>query len=290
MTGFARASGDCEGYRWSWELRSVNGRGLDVRLRLPNGFEGLDSRVRKAAAECLHRGNLTANLQISRTEGAESVNINWSTLGALADAANRLVTDHGASPARADGLLALRGVLEGVDTDDSEAERNQREQAILQSLEAALNDLVEMRRVEGQRLAELVRDQMTAIGELGRQAGAAAANRPDAVRERLRQQVTELVDAGTGVSEERLAQEIAVIATRLDVREEIDRIQAHVLAITELLDHDGAIGRRLDFLAQELNREANTLCSKSQDIEVTRTGVELKTVVDQFREQAQNIE
>jgi uncharacterized protein (TIGR00255 family) len=290
MTGFARASGEAEGYQWSWELRSVNGRGLDLRLRLPNGFDGLDAKVRKAAGQKLDRGNLTANLQLARATGAEKVDINWQTLEALAQAAKRLEQEFGTAPASADGLLGLRGVLEAAETEESETEQVAREQAIEQGFKSALDELVAMRRSEGERLAELVRAQMAAIVDLAGQASAAAASRPEAVRQRMQQQLAELTANGAGVSEDRLAQEIALIATKLDVREELDRLQAHVLAITELLDNDGAIGRRLDFLAQELNREANTLCSKSQDVEVTRIGVELKTVVDQFREQAQNIE
>lgn len=290
MTGFARASGECEGYQWSWELRSVNGRGLDIRLRLPNGFDALDAVVRKAAGARLHRGNLTANLQVTRAAGADNVEINWQTLETLANAAKRLETEHGAAPASADGLLALRGVLEAAESDDNDADRLVREKLIGQNFERALTDMVEMRQAEGLRLAELVRAQMSEIGTLTEQAGAASANRPEAVQQRLRQQLADVMDNSAGVSEDRLAQEIAIIASKIDVREELDRLQAHVAAISELLDHDGAIGRRLDFLAQELNREANTLCSKSQDVEVTRIGVELKTVVDQFREQAQNIE
>lgn len=290
MTGFARVGGECEGYQWSWELRSVNGRGLDVRLRLPNGFEGLDAVVRKAAGERLHRGNLTANLQITREAGADKVEINWQTLETLAAAAKRLETEHGAAPATADGLLALRGVLEAAEADDSDADRAKREAEIGKGFAAALGEMIQMRQTEGERLAELVRSQMSEIGSLTEQAGAASANRPEAVQQRLRQQLGDIMDNSAGVSEDRLAQEIAIIASKIDVREELDRLQAHVTAINELLEHNGAIGRRLDFLAQELNREANTLCSKSQDVEVTRIGVELKTVVDQFREQAQNIE
>jgi uncharacterized protein (TIGR00255 family) len=290
MTGFAQTSGECESYQWSWELRSVNGRGLDVRLRLPNGFDALDAVARKAAGARLHRGNLTANLQMTRAAGADKVAINWQTLEALAHAAKRLETEHGAAPARADGLLALRGVLEAAEADESDAERLEREKLVGQSFETALGELIEMRQAEGARLAELVRAQMSAIASLTDQAAAASANRPEAVQQRLRQQLADVMDNSAGVSEDRLAQEIAIIASKIDIREELDRLQAHVAAIGELLEHDGAIGRRLDFLAQELNREANTLCSKSQDVEVTRIGVELKTVVDQFREQAQNIE
>ena len=204
--------------------------------------------------------------------------------------ANDLAARTNAQPATVDGLLSLRGVVETVEPEESEAERKALEAGVLDSLEQALDLLVEDREAEGRRLGEIVGGQVDMIAALTKEAGKLAALQPAALKARLQQQVADILDGATGLSEERLLQEAALLATKADVREELDRLNAHVGAARELFSDDGAIGRRLDFLAQEFNREANTLCSKSQDAALTKIGIELKTVIDQFREQAQNIE
>jgi uncharacterized protein (TIGR00255 family) len=289
MTGFARAEGEAEGTAWTWELKSVNGRGLDVRCRVPAGCEALEAKARKLIGEGLTRGNVNANLQTALADGTAEVRVNWPVLDTLAAAAKRLEQEYGVPPASADGLLALRGVVEPVSEDGDETAVARREAAIIEGLAVALQALREARDGEGAALARIVVGQVDAIERLVGEAEACAGARPEAIRRRIQDQVNALLSDGT-VNEDRLAQEIALLVTKADIREELDRLRAHVAAARALLADGGAVGRKLDFLAQEFNREANTLCSKSQDTELTRVGIDLKTVIDQFREQAQNIE
>lgn len=290
MTGFARAAGGKDAYAWTWEVKSVNSRGLDLRCRLQGGLDGLEATVRATAARRFHRGHLAMNLTLNRVGGELSVHINTGVLEKILAVANDLAGRINAAPPTVEGLLALRGVVETVEPEESEEQRRALEAGVLSCLEMALDALAADRLAEGQRLDEIVSAQVDAIAALTKSAGELAALQPAALQARLRQQVTELLDGAVGLSEDRLLQEAALLATKADVREELDRLTAHVGAARELLADDGAIGRRLDFLAQEFNREANTLCSKSQDAALTRIGIELKTVIDQFREQAQNIE
>jgi uncharacterized protein (TIGR00255 family) len=289
MTGFARAEGEAEGTAWTWELKSVNGRGLDVRCRVPAGCEALEAKARKLIGEGLTRGNVNANLQTALADGTAEVRVNWPVLDTLAAAAKRLEQEYGVPPASADGLLALRGVVEPVSEDGDETAVARREAAIIEGLAVALQALREARDGEGAALSRIVMGQVDAIERLVGEAEACAGARPEAIRRRIQDQVNALLGGGT-VNEDRLAQEIALLVTKADIREELDRLRAHVAAARALLADGGAVGRKLDFLAQEFNREANTLCSKSQDTELTRVGIDLKTVIDQFREQAQNIE
>lgn len=290
MTGFARAAGGEGAYSWIWEIKSVNSRGLDLRCRLQGGLDGLESRVRAHAAQRFHRGNLTMNLALTRVGGEPTVQINTDVLETILTVASDLAGRIKAPPPTVDGLLALRGVVETVEPEESEEDRKALELGVLSCLEEALDLLLTDRRAEGQRLDNIVGAQIDSIAALTKNAGDLAALQPAALKARLRQQVADLLDDAAGLSEDRLLQEAALLATKADVREELDRLIAHVNAARELLADEGAIGRRLDFLAQEFNREANTLCSKSQDAALTKIGIELKTVIDQFREQAQNIE
>ncbi|MBT3371321.1 MAG: YicC family protein [Rhodospirillaceae bacterium] len=290
MTGFARAAGAIGAYSWAWEVKSVNSRGLDLRSRLQGGLDGLEATVRAAAARRFHRGHLSLNLTLNRVGAEPTAQINEDVLAAVLSVANDLAARIDAAPPTVDGLLSLRGVVETVEPEESEAERKALETGVLASLEEALDLLVADREAEGRRLGEIVGGQVDAIDRLTKDAGKLAALQPAALKARLQQQVTDILGAAAGLSEERLMQEAALLATKADVREELDRLTVHVGAARELFSDDGAIGRRLDFLAQEFNREANTLCSKSQDAILTNIGIELKTVIDQFREQAQNIE
>lgn len=289
MTGFARAAGGTDACSWAWEIKSVNSRGLDLRCRL-QGLDGLEAPVRAAAARRFHRGHLAMNLTLNRAGGEASVQINTGVLEQMLAVANDLAGRINAAPPTVEGLLALRGVVETVEPEESEAERKALEAGVLSCLEKTLDLLSADRRAEGQRLDRIVSAQVDSIAALTKSAGELAALQPAALKARLQQQVADILDAATGLSEERMLQEAALLATKADVREELDRLTAHVSAARDLLADDGAIGRRLDFLAQEFNREANTLCSKSQDAALTKIGIELKTVIDQFREQAQNIE
>jgi uncharacterized protein (TIGR00255 family) len=293
MTGFARAEGEHLGLSWVWELKSVNGKSLDLRLRLAPGFDALEPRLRAGlgqagVGEALRRGNITANLAVAHI-AAPALRINRAALSQLVALIDELGGEIEAAPPRLDGLLALRGVVETVE-DEPAPVVEARQQAILASWAVALGRLAGARAEEGARLAALLRGQLDEMRALAGAAAACAAAQPAAIRERLLATLASLKDAVPAMPEERLAQELALLASRSDVREEIERFQAHLGQAAELLREGGAVGRRLDFLCQELNREANTLCAKSADIELTRVGIALKAVVEQFREQVQNLE
>lgn len=290
MTGFARASGQDARYAWTFELKCVNGRALDVRCRLPPGFDALEPALRAAAAGSLSRGNLNVLVQVTPTGGAVPVRLNRQTLESLLLMVRELGPIEGIAPARLDGLLALKGVIESVEPEEDDATREVRLAAMRGSFVEALRALVGVRRAEGEALAAVLVGALDTIEQLTARAEASAALRAEALRERLRSQVRALLETGAPVPEERLAQELALLVVRLDVREEIDRLKVHVEAARKLIKEGGPVGRRLDFLAQELNREANTLCSKAGDPALTALGLELKAVIDQFREQVQNIE
>jgi uncharacterized protein (TIGR00255 family) len=290
MTGFARAGGQDAGLAWSFELKCVNGRALEVRCRLPSGYDALEPGLRSAAATALQRGNLSVLLQVAPAGGAAPIRINRAALDALIALVRELGALEGIAPARLDGLLAVRGVVESIEPDEDEAARERRFALLRDGFATALDALVAARRAEGAALGALLARTLDAIGALIARAEASAPMRLEAVRERLRLQVKALLEAGAPLSEERLAQELALLAVKLDVREELDRLAVHRDAARALLAAGGAVGRRLDFLAQEFNREANTLCAKSADAELTAIGLELKATIDQFREQVQNIE
>jgi uncharacterized protein (TIGR00255 family) len=293
MTGYARAEGRDAQVAWVWEAKSVNGRGLEVRCRMPSGHDALEPAARDAAAKRLKRGNLQLSLNVSRIAEAAPVRVNTELLDQLLKLVGQLAPLHpGISPARWDGLLAVKGVLEPMEAEDTDAEtvRKAREEAMKASLDQVMDALAAMRLSEGARIEAVLLDQLTEIATLAERAGACAVLRPEAVKERLRQQVAAVLEVAPTLAEERVAQEVALIAVKADVREELDRLRAHVAAARELIQAGAAVGRKLDFLAQEFNREANTLCSKSSDVELTRVGLDLKAVIDQFREQVQNIE
>ena len=288
MTGFARAEGGELGISWVWETKSVNGKSLDLRLRLAPGFDALEPRLRAMLAQRFRRGNISAVLAITRTAPA-AVRVNRVALAQLVSLMNELAREVDAAPPRLDGLLALRGVVETVE-DDEEAVLEGRRSAVLDSWESALGRLAVARAEEGARLALLLGDQLEEMAVLVRAAGDCAAAQPETIRERLKTMLASLADLVPGLPEDRVAQEMALLIARSDVREEIERLRAHLEQAGDLLQQGEAVGRRLDFLCQELNREANTLCSKSADIELTRIGLSLKAAVEQFREQVQNIE
>ena len=293
MTGYARAEGrDAQG-AWLWEAKSVNGKGLDVRCRLPHGLDSVEVAAREAAIRKLKRGNVQLSLTLLAAAQGPGLKINKPLLAELVALVDELGPSHqNVAPARWDGLLAIKGVLEPAAADESESEefRAAREMAIKADLDAALDALAAMRLAEGARIQAVLLSQLDEIATLADRAGSCAALRPEAVRERLRQQVAAVLEAAPSLTEDRIAQEVALIAVKADIREELDRLRAHVAAAGELIAQGGAVGRKLDFLSQEFNREANTLCSKASDVELTRIGLDLKAVIDQFREQVQNIE
>ncbi|WP_375596607.1 YicC/YloC family endoribonuclease [Algihabitans albus] len=290
MTGFARAQGGDDRVSWTWELRSVNSRGLDQRYRLPGGWEALEPELRLLAGETLSRGSLQANLTVKAARAPAKLTVNRGVLDQLVALAKELETELPAAPARLDGLLGLRGVLEEIEEEESEELQTLRRKAVRDGFAEALDGLVAMRGQEGARLQTLVESHLERIVELEAAARATAASQPAAIKARLQALLAELLGAEPALPEERLAQEAALLVGKADVREELDRLAAHIAASRDLLQEAGAVGRRLDFLCQEFNREANTLCSKSADVELTRIGLELKGAIEQLREQIQNLE
>jgi len=290
MTGFARAEGHAEGLSWVWEAKSVNAKALDMRFRLPPGFDALELPLRASIAQRLKRGNVTAALSLSRTGAGGAVRLNRETLAAVLAIAREVAAEVETQPPRLDGLLAIKGVIETGDEGEDEEARERRDGALLKSWEEVLRRLSEVRGAEGGRLAAVLEARLGEIADLIAAAEASAAAQPETLRAQLKAQVAALLEAAPALPEERLAQEAALLIAKADVREELDRLVAHVAAARALLEEGGAVGRRFDFLCQELNREANTLCSKSADLELTRIGLALKAAIEQLREQVQNIE
>jgi uncharacterized protein (TIGR00255 family) len=290
MTGFARSHGVSGAYAWAWELKSVNAKGLDLRLRLPPGWDAVDAPVRARAAEILARGTVYANLAVSREGLAPVVRINEPVLDAVLATIAALGERVAAAPPSLDGILALKGVVEVVEQAESEAERRTAEAGAVAGFTQALAGLAEMRQSEGRALTRVLAQRLDEIAALTARAEAAPARRPEAIKARLAEQVATLLGASDRFDADRLHQEAILMAAKADIREELDRLVAHVAQARKLMAQEAAVGRRLDFLAQELNRESNTLCAKSNDVELTNIGLELKSVVEQFREQVQNLE
>ena len=291
MTGFARAVSEHEGTSIAWEVKSVNGKSVEIRLRLPQGFERLEPAVRQTVQKRFSRGNFQATLTIGRAAGSQAQPVvNEAFLKDLAGLAKRLQEQFGVAPATADGLLSLRGVLDIPETTETEEVRAALDIAIMAALELALKGLEQARQGEGAALATLLLGHVDTIEALTLRAESDPSRETAAIRERISEQVGLLLDASAGLDASRLHMEAAFLATKADIREEIDRLKTHVASARALLGQGGAVGRKLDFLAQEFNRESNTLCSKSNAAAVTAIGLELKAVVDQFREQVQNLE
>jgi uncharacterized protein (TIGR00255 family) len=290
MTGFARAHGISGSYAWAWELKSVNGKGLDLRLRMPSGWDAIEAPVRARAAERLARGSIQATLTVDRSGVAPVVRINAGVLDAILTTLRQLAPRIDAGPPSLDGLLSLKGVMEVSDLEENEDERRAAETAAIAGFGEAVAALSEMRQSEGAALARILTSRLDEIAALAQRAEQAPGRRVEAIRARLAEQVAALLAQSDRFDPDRLHQEAILLATKADVREELDRLAAHVAQARQLIGGSGAVGRRLDFLAQELNREANTLCAKANDVELTNIGLELKAAVEQFREQVQNVE
>ncbi len=290
MTGFARSHGTSGNYAWSWEIKSVNAKGLDVRLRLPPGFDAVEVAVRAKAAEILSRGNVYATLTVSREGVAPVVRINEPVLNAMINAIGNLSGRVDAEKPRLDGLLSLKGVIDVSEDEETEEAKTAAEAAVTAGFAQALKGLSEMRRHEGEAIGKVLFARLDEMAVLAERAERAPGRQPEAVKKRLADQIAVLLDASSRFDADRLHQEAILMAGKADIREELDRLAAHIAQARKLMTGGGAVGRRLDFLSQELNRETNTLCSKSNDIELTNIGLELKSVVEQFREQVQNLE
>lgn len=290
MTGYGRAAGSLPGVSFAVEIRSVNGRGLDLRLRLANGFDALEADIRKAIGTAITRGSLTISLSVDR-EGAEGrVVVNHQALEAVIAGLEWLAPRVDATKPSLDGIMGLRGVIELHDTPMSADEEQALRTGILAAVDEAVLALAAARREEGARIGAILADRIDEIARLTAAAEAHPGRSREVILARLRQQLADLSEASPALPEERLAQEAALLATKADIREELDRLVAHVAAARQLLATGGPIGRKLDFLSQEFNREANTLCSKSNDVALTAIGLDLKAVIDQLREQVQNVE
>jgi uncharacterized protein (TIGR00255 family) len=290
MTGFARSHGVSGTYAWSWEIKSVNSKGLDLKLRLPVGWDAIEPAVRTRAAGALARGSVFGNLSVSREGAPPIVRVNEPVLAAVLATFKGLAGKVEAAPPSLDGILSLKGVIEVGEAEENEEERRAAEAAIVQGFGQAVESLVGMRHVEGQVLGKLLAARLAEIATLSANAEAAPGRKPEAIKARLAEQVASLLEGSQRFDADRLHQEAILLATKADIREELDRLVAHIANARQLIRGGGAVGRRLDFLAQEFNREANTLCSKSNAVELTAIGLDLKAAIDQLREQVQNIE
>jgi len=292
MTGFAAKSGALSPHSWGWELRAVNGKGLDLRIRVPDWVPGLEAGLRSALSTGIARGNVTLGLRVIREESGGALAVNESQLASVLDALARIeaaAMDVGVSlaPSKATDIVTMRGVLEqAVPEDDSAALTA----ALLTEFSAVLADFNTMRDAEGAALEKVLRAQLAQIETLTAQAATLAQARGAQSAQTLKRNLARVMDNVDGMDPDRIAAELALIAVKSDITEEIDRLGAHVAAAANLLDHDGPVGRKLDFLMQEFNREANTLCAKAQSSDLTQVGLELKAVIDQLREQVQNVE
>src|SRR3979409_2147181 len=290
MTGFARSHGASGPYAFEWELKSVNAKGFDLRMRLPPGWDDLEAIAKKRAGEVLSRGTVDANLNVKRTGGVSTIRCNEEVLASIVRVAGVLAGKIDAVAPSIDGLLAIKGVIEVVEPESSEAEDKAAKAAAGGAFDQALLDLVEMRQREGMTLGQILSQRMDEIERLAKRAEAAPGRKPEAIKSRLAEQIAALLETSDRFDADRLNQEALLIAAKADICEELDRIASHIAQARELIGKGGPVGRRLSFLARELNLRANPSCSKSNDLELTNPGLEMKNVVEQFREQVQNLE
>lgn len=290
MTGFARSEGSSGRYRWAWELRSVNGKGLDLRLRLPTGLEALETELRDIAARNLSRGNIQAGLSLSASEAKLEAVVNRDALDAVLLLKRDLGDAVSDAPLSFDTLLSVRGLVEFREPEEGTDAQDARNSDITAGFVAAIASLKTMREREGASLFAILSGHIDKIEQLTHIIEADPSRQPDQIRARLTAQIALISDGNSGLDRDRLHAEAVLLATKADLREEIDRLNGHVVAARELLGSGVPVGRKLDFLAQEFNRESNTICSKSNASAVTAAGIELKVVIDQFREQVQNLE
>jgi uncharacterized protein (TIGR00255 family) len=290
MTGYARAGGAVPGVSFLVEVKSVNARGLDMRMRLAQGYDGLELDIRRRIGKAISRGAITFTLNVEREGAGGRVIVNEQALDAVLATLERLKGTIDASPPTLDGILGLKGVLEQHEAPLATEAEEALELAILAAVDEAIAGLVSARADEGARLTAVLSERIDEIAALTRAAERHPGRSRDAILERLRQQIADLGATGAALPEDRLAQEALLLATKADIREELDRLTAHIASARQLIKAGGPVGRKLDFLSQEFNREANTLCSKSNAVELTGIGLDLKAVIDQLREQVQNIE
>lgn len=290
MTGFGRAEGHYEHYSWVWEIRSVNGKGLDVRMRIPPGLDAFDQFIKTTIKKEITRGSINVLLQLSKEETDTDVKVNEEALDKLIGVAKKASVDHDLPMPSLDSLLSIRDVVEITTTEDNENQISERNDILKKSFIEALSELKSSRQDEGLATRKMLSDVIDQVEDLLNQAEEIANIQPSLLKEKFEEKVSALFDNKQGIDKDRLAQEIVLLATKADTKEETDRLRAHIASARTMLDAKGTIGRKMDFLTQEFNREANTLCSKSSDIALTNIGLSLKTAIDQIREQVQNVE
>lgn len=290
MTGFGRASGQCVGLAWSWELRCVNGKGMDIRLRLPAGYEYLEANVRKRLARGILRGNVQASLSLGNGSARSVASLNEDVLACALAAIEKIEAESNRRPSSAAEILNVRGVFDTSEPPLPDAVQEELEAALLDGLEHAAEHINRNRAQEGQVLARVLLGHLQIIGELVEAAETDEALSQTAITSRLDRQIAQVTGTGDQFERDRLYQEVALLATKADIREELDRLKAHAIAAAELIRKGSPAGRKLEFLAQEFNRECNTICSKANALSLKETGLELKVVIDQFREQCLNVE
>lgn len=290
MTGFARSNGQTDTASWSWEFKSVNAKGFDLRLRIPSGLDGIESDLRRMIGAVIVRGTIHAALDLTRTIRTPEIRINADLVARLARELNKAASKAGLQPPSMDAVIAVKGVIEIADEQEDEASREALQTALIQSLEEAIVALFSARKAEGSALLMVLSSRIDDMQRLATAAEKLPSRQPDAVKARLKTQIDDLLDASSTFDAQRLHQEAVVLTIKADIREELDRLNAHIEQTRALLLRGGAVGRRLDFIAQELSRETNTICAKSNDIALTAIGMDLKTLVEQFREQVQNVE
>jgi uncharacterized protein (TIGR00255 family) len=292
MTGFARIQGQADGASWAWELKTVNAKGFDLRLRMPSGLDAVEAEARRMIGTVVGRGTVHASLDLVRPARIAEIRINDKLVETLAIRLNAAAKLAGLQPPSMDAILSVKGAVETVEQPDDPEATERLTQALLGSLEEAVAALLQARQQEGNALEVILSEKISGIATLAKQADALPSRGAEALRARLQKQIEDLLGASgsDGLDSQRLHQEAVLIAVKADIREELDRLKAHVAQVQDLLARGGAIGRRLDFMAQELSRETNTLCAKSNDVALTAIGLDLKTLVEQFREQVQNVE
>tara|TARA_B100001123_G_scaffold401331_1_gene487913 strand:- start:93 stop:965 length:873 start_codon:yes stop_codon:yes gene_type:complete len=290
MTGFARVEGAESGFSWAWEIKSVNARSLDIRVRLPAGMDSIESELRSLVPKRLMRGNIFANLTLNKTSNSHDISINTDVLGNLIEIAKQFSKTHNVPLLGLDGLLSIRGVIEVKEEEETKQQKKELEDIILVGLGKALDQLVKSRYDEGENLRVSVENHLNCIEQYVEEACNIVSTQQSFFSERLLRQVKSLSDAMPALTEERLVQEATLLAVRADITEELDRLSAHIQGARELILNGSPLGRKLDFLCQEFNRETNTICSKSSNLDLTRVGLGLKASIEQMREQIQNLE
>ena len=290
MTGFGRAQGQFENYNWIWEIKSVNGKGIDIRMRIPSGLDAIDQHIKSSLRKSISRGSVNVSLQLQKDSSEAQVNVNEQALEKLIVVAKAAANKYDLPMPSIDSLLSIRDIVEISEHDDDDKTIKDRDIALKSSFLEAIQSFIKSRQEEGAATYKMLIDILDEIERLLKEGEEIAAKQPHALKEKFEEKVSNLFSNNQGIDQDRMAQEVVILATKADVKEETDRLNAHIISARKLLNEEGPVGRKMEFLVQELNRETNTLCSKSSSITLTNIGLSLKTAIDQFREQVLNVE